>query len=388
METKDLKELRSLRAEQVEVAEKAITEEKPEEAKSALEQIKELDARIEKVEKEVKEIKDEEGKDEPKEDKTNEEPKAQEGEQRNMTNEFKPEVSENKLSAEVRGFAEFLTSKGEVRENVTSVNSEAVIPQDVVTQPVQLPETITNLKDYVNVIKVPTAQGSYPILESATERMISVEELAKNPELANPKFLDVNYKVTTYRGQIAVSEEALQDSTPDLMNLVAENNARIGLNTTNAEIAEVMKSFPAKSVDGTDGIKDILNVDLEPALNVTVVASQSFFNAIDKLKDAQGQYILQNDITSPSGKSLFGRKVEVISDALLGKAGEANAFIADLKQSILFADRAQASVKWVQNDIYGQLLAISQRFDVVKANEKAGYFVTYTAPVEDDNAGA
>lgn len=183
METKDLKELRSLRAEQVEVAEKAITEEKPEEAKSALEQIKELDARIEKVEKEVKEIKDEEGKDEPKEeDKTNEEPKAQEGEQRNMT-QFKPEVSENKLSAEVRGFAEFLTSKGEVRDNITSLNSEAVIPQDVVTQPVQLPETITNLKDYVNVIKVPTAQGSYPILESATERMISVEELAKNPEL-------------------------------------------------------------------------------------------------------------------------------------------------------------------------------------------------------------
>ena len=380
METiKELRELRSLRAEQVEVAEKAITEEKPEEAKSALEQIKELDARIEKVEKEVKELKDEEGKDEPKEDKTNEEPKAQEGEQRNMTNEFKPEVSENKLSAEVRGFAEFLTSKGEVRDNVTSVNSEAVIPQDVVTQPVQLPETITNLKDYVNVIKVPTAQGSYPILESATERMISVEELAKNPELANPKFLDVNYKVTTYRGQIAVSEEALQDSTPDLMNLVAENNARIGLNTTNAEIAEVMKTFPAKSVDGTDGIKDILNVDLEPALNVTVVASQSFFNAIDKLKDAQGQYILQNDITSPSGKSLFGRKVEVISDSLLGNAGEAKAFIGDIKQAVLFADRAQASVRWVENDIYGQLLAISQRFDVVKANEKAGYFVTYTA---------
>lgn len=166
------------------------------------------------------------------------------------------------------------------------------------------------------------------------------------------------------------------------MNLVAENNARIGLNTTNAEIAEVMKTFPAKSVDGTDGIKDILNVDIDPAYNVTVVASQSFFNAIDKLKDAQGQYILQNDITSPSGKSLFGRKVEVISDSLLGNAGEAKAFIADLKQAILFADRAQASVKWVQNDIYGQLLAISQRFDVVKANEKAGYFVTYTAETD------
>lgn len=385
----NIKELRSLRAEQVDIAEKAITEEKPEEAKSALEQIKELDERIAKVEEEVKAIKDEEDKkkeDESKDkEKSNEAPDAQEkGEQRNMTNEFKPEVSNKKESAEVRGFVEYIRTKGEVRDNVTSVNAEAVIPQDIVTTPVQLPETVTDLKNYTNVIKVGGAQGSYPVLESATTKMISVAELAKNPELAAPKFLDVDYKVETYRGQIAISEEALQDSTPDLANLVAENNARIGLNTTNYEIAEVMKSFPAKDVDGTDGIKDILNVDLDPAYNVTVIASQSFFNAIDKLKDAQGQYILQNDITSPSGKSLFGRKVEVISDALLGNAGEAKAFVGDIKQAILFADRAQASVRWVENDIYGQLLAISQRFDVVKANEKAGYFVSLSV----DGAGA
>ena len=149
-----------------------------------------------------------------------------------------------------------------------------------------------------------------------------------------------------------------------------------------------MKTFTAKSVDGTDGIKDILNVDIDPAYNTTVVATQSFFNAIDKMKDGNGQYILQQDITSPSGKSLFGRKVEVISDQLLGQAGEAHAFIGDVKQAILFADRAQASVKWIDNEIYGQLLAIAQRFDVVKANEKAGFFVTYTAPAETPVEGA
>ncbi|WP_440868145.1 phage major capsid protein [Staphylococcus shinii] len=146
------------------------------------------------------------------------------------------------------------------------------------------------------------------------------------------------------------SEEALQDSTPDLAALVAENNARIALNTTNDAIGTVLKSFTAKSVNGTDGIKDILNVDIDPAYNVMVVASQSFFNALDKLKDNQGQYILQNDITSPSGKSLFGRKVEVVSDTLLGAAGEAKAFIGDVSQAVLFADRAQASIKFQQHD--------------------------------------
>lgn len=380
----NLKELRALRSEQMDVANKAIEEAKPEEAKDAMEEIKKLDERIKKIEEELdldKKDDDKQEEDKPvvKEDdvvRSN----TQEGETR-MSNQFKPEIKEQE-SAEYRGFMEFVRSKGEKRDNVTSVGAEAVIPDDIVTQPVKLPETVTDLKAYANVIKVPTAQGSYPIIESATTKMISVAELEKNPELAKPTFVKVNYDVETFRGQIPISEEALQDSTPDLATLVAENNARIALNTTNDAIATVLKSFTAKAVDGTDGIKDILNVDIDPAYNVMVVASQSFFNALDKLKDNQGQYILQNDITSPSGKSLFGRKVEVVSDTLLGVAGEANAFIGDVSQAVLFADRAQASIKFQQHDIYGTILMIAARFDVVQANAKAGYFVTYTAPVE------
>lgn len=370
----ELKELREKRSLEMEKAEKAISEEKPEEAKDAMEEIKKLDERITALEEKIKK---DEGKEEPKEEPKEPELKSNtQGEQRNMK-QFKPSINQEQESAEVRDFIHFLRTKGEKRENVTSVEADVVIPKDIVTQPVKLPETVVDLKQYTNVVKVPTAQGSYPILESATTKMIPVAELAKNPELARPTFLDVNYKVETYRGQIAISEESLQDSTPDLANIVAENNARIGLNTTNHAIAEVLKSFEAKTIDGTDGVKDILNLDIDPAYNVTIVASQSFFNKLDKLKDEQGQYILQNDITSPSGKSLFGRKVEVISDALLGAPGEAKAFIGDISQAVLFADRAQASVRWIDNEVYGQLLAISQRFDVVPADQKAGFFVSY-----------
>src|SRR5699024_9705479 len=323
-----------------------------------------------------------------KDEASKEEPVKQEGEQRSM-NQFKPSVKQETESKEVRGFMEFLRSKGEVRENVVSEGVDVIIPKDIVTQPVELPETVTDLKAYTNVVKVPTAQGSYPILESPDTVMYSVEELAKNPELNAPKFKAVDYKVLTYRGQVPISNEALQDSTPDLSNLVVQYNASIDLNTNNKLIADVMKKFTTKEVDSTDGIKDILNVYIDPAYNVTVVATQSFFNILDKLKDGNGQYILQQDITSPSGKSLFGRKVEVISDKLLGNPGEAHAFIGDVSQAIMTADRAQASVRWVQNDIYGEILAISQRVDVVKANDEAGFFVTYSAPAEStDGAGA
>src|SRR5699024_8836594 len=150
METKNLRELRSLRAEQVEQAEKAVEAGKPEEAQDALEEIKKLDERITAVEEEIKELTDKEKGSKEDEPKKEDAPVAKEGEQRSM-NQFKPSIKENKESAEVRGFMDFLRSKGEVRDGVTSINgAEAVIPQDIVTTPVELPETVTDLKAYAN----------------------------------------------------------------------------------------------------------------------------------------------------------------------------------------------------------------------------------------------
>jgi hypothetical protein len=54
----------------------------------------------------------------------------------------------------------------------------------------------------------------------------------------------------------------------------------------------------------------------------------------------------------------------------------------------MYADRAQASVRWVQNDIYGDILGISQRADVIKANDEAGFFLSFTGSAQEDNAGA
>ena len=372
----NLKELRSLRAEQVDVAEKAVAEEKPEEAQDALAQIKELDERIAKVEAELKELVEKEGSKKEEEPKKEDAPVADKGEQRSM-NQFKPSIKEGKESAEYRGFMQYLKSKGQVRDGVKSVDADVIIPKDIVTQPVTLPETVVDLKQFANVTPVKTAQGSYPILESATEVMHTVEELEKNPALAKPKFKSIDYKVQSYRGAVAVSQESLDDSDADLAKIIAENNARQQLNTTNKAIADVMKTFTAKEISSLDGIKEIINVDLDASYNLTLVVTQSFYQELDTLKDKNGQYLLKQDITAPSGQALFGRPIAIVRDELLGAKGDKKAFVGDIKHAILFADRAQSSVKWIDNDVYGQVLAIATRFDVKKAVEEAGIFVTF-----------
>ena len=290
---------------------------------------------------------------------------------------------DNKFSEETQAFLDYVKTKGAQRGNVTSVEAQPIIPEDIKYQPEELPETFVDLKKFVNVQPVTTASGSHPILNPAQETMVSVEELAKNPELASPKFTDIDYKVKTYRGQIPVSQEALDDSEANLANIIAKNNARQAVNTTNKYIADVMKSFAAVDTANLDDIKQIINVDIDPAYNLSLVVSQSFYQALDTLKDKNGQYLLKQDITSPTGTVLFGRPVFIIKDELFGVKGDKKAFIGDLNYAVFFADRKQASVKWVENEIYGQILAAYMRFDVKKGVEEAGRFITYTGTAGD-----
>lgn len=286
---------------------------------------------------------------------------------------------------EVRSFNAFLHQEN--RDGVSGITSPDVaptIPESILYNPENEVKSVTDLSKLVSQFQATTASGKYPVLKRATERLNSVEELAKNPDLAKPEFEEVDWKVATYRGAIPLSQESIDDSAIDLTSLVARNANEQKINTTNYAIATVLKAFTAKTVAGesVDDIKHILNVDLDPAYNKTIVASQSFYQYLDTLKDKNGQYLLHEAITDGSPRTLLGVPVTVVEDELFGAAGEAHAFIGDLSRGVLFANRKDIQVRWVDNDIYGQYLQAVTRFDVKQADKNAGYFVTYSAPLK------
>lgn len=286
-------------------------------------------------------------------------------------------ILDDKKEKETRSINQFIRTKGEMRDGLTTVGAEAVIPIDRITKPEKQPETVVDLRQHVGRVPVTTGTGSYPILRANKNKMTSVAELAKNPALANPEFTKVNYEIETYRGYIPVSQEALDDSDIDLGGLVAEHIQRQSLNTSNAAIAAKLQTATAKTVTDIDGLKDIVNVTIDPAYNVKFIASQSFFNELDKMKDNDGRYLLQQDVTVASGYKLLGREVVVMADDVIGTAaGNKVAFVGDPSLFVKFFDRQQASVRWVDNDVYGQLLAGFVRFDVQVADNAAGFYVT------------
>lgn len=265
------------------------------------------------------------------------------------------------------------TTDGVKKTDTTKITSE-----ELVTTPIREIKTTVDLKPFTTIYPAKKASGKYPILKKATSKMVSVAELEKNPALAKPEFEQVDWSVETYRGAIPVSQESVDDADVDLISIVAETVGQIKVNTTNAAIADVLKSFTAKTVANVDDIKKILNVDLDPAYDVAFVVSQSFYQILDTLKDENGRYLLQDSITAVTGKVLLGKPVFVLSDEILGASGEAKAFVGDFKRGVLFADRKDLGLRWADNEIYGQYLQAVLRFGVKKVDAKAGYFVTFT----------
>ncbi len=277
---------------------------------------------------------------------------------------------------------EFLHSKGEVRAGVTSTDVGALIPEEIIYNPEAAIDTVTDLSTLVTKTAVTTKKGTYPILKRASATLPTVAELAANPDLGKPEFTDVDWEVQTYRGYIPVSQESIADAQVDLVALVANWVNQVKVNTSNAKIAAILSSFTAKTAAPAtlvDDLKTIKNTQFDPAYNLSWVVTKSAYNALDLLKDTTGRPLLQEEIGAATGTTLFGKPLEVVEDTAFGGAeGVKQLFIGDLKRATLYANRADAAVRWVDNDVYGQLLQGVLRFGVSKADAAAGVFVTIT----------
>lgn len=272
----------------------------------------------------------------------------------------------------------FVKSKGQVREGgFKEADAGILIPVEILA-PQEKPEDIVDLKNYVKNVSVNSSSGKYPVIAKSGSKMSTVEELEQNPELSKPKISNIDYSIETRRGYIPISQEAIDDADYDVTGLIRDEINDQSRNTRNTDIATVLKSATAKSVTGLDGLKDLVNKEIKKVYPVKFIISASLYAELDKLKDKNGRYLLQDSITSSSGKMLFGKEVIVLDDEMIAGAGELKGFVGDPKSFCAFFDRKQTSVEWVDNQIYGKLLAGIVRYDVKKTDTDAGFYITYT----------
>ncbi|MDS2489523.1 bacteriophage capsid protein [Streptococcus pneumoniae] len=259
----------------------------------------------------------------------------------------------------------------------TDSGSAALIPTEVL-KPHFVNKTRNPLLDLVERVKVNSGSGKYPVIKKTDGVMVSIDELKSNPELGKPAISEIDYSIKTYRGYVPVSQEMIDDADYDIMSIVEDEVFNQGENTELSLVTAVLKTATQADAAGFDGIKDIYNKKLKSIYKASIVVTKSMFAALDKVKDKDGRYMLQTDVASPTGYSFGGKTIYKVDDTVFGNEGDMKFFIGDVTEFVKEFDRSQVSVKWVNNDIYGQLLGLFIRLDIKKADEEAGFFGTYT----------
>lgn len=287
------------------------------------------------------------------------------GETRNMS---KKTVIDPKDETGVKAFENFVRSRGEVRDGITTEGAAAVIPEDVITPVFQLKQSSWNLAQYVTVKTVSNGSGHYPIATSPQTAVLATkEELADIADVDANMFQDVKYDVETRAGKIALSNEVIEDSAVDIVKEVKGQMQKLVDNTDNKHIADLLTGADFAKVTATsvDDLKKAFNVTLDPALDKMWLVNQSAFNYLDTLKDNEGRYLLQPNPTAPSGFTLLGAPVVLVSDKLMANNADGSfpIILGDLAQAIALFRRNQVTAQWDRFDSYSEGLSVVVRND-------------------------
>lgn len=337
-------------------------------------ELAELTAEEEEVveaEEEVKEAEIEEA--EVEEEKPAELKQDKKGEERSMK-----EIQD--LTSKVQDFETYIRTQGTETRGLDTTSGSVLVPVEVSTSVLELKNGQADLSQYVSKEAVGTGQGKFPVAKRAQAILATKAELAEIAEVNDPLFLEVEYKCQTRIGQIAFSNEVLEDAQIDVVDYAKRQMQRMVVNTNNKNIMDVLKTFETKDATNADELKRIVNVELDPELDVKIVMNQDAYQVIDTMKDGNGRYLLQDSMASASGKMLFGKEVILVSNKLAATEGGKAGFIwvGDLKEAVFMAQRNEISAEWDKFDRYSKGLAVGIRSDYKKIDPEAGKLVNFT----------
>lgn len=263
-----------------------------------------------------------------------------------------------------------------------------IVPTDEQTKINELKRALNPLSALVRVENVNTMSGTR-VLEKASDMtpFASVAELAAIGEIDGPKFTQVKYAIKKFAGILPISEELLADSDQNLLAYVNGWLAKKSVATENAQILAVLKTLTKAPLTNLDGIKDLLNVTLDPTISLmsSVLTNQDGFNFLDKQKDTDGRYLLQPNPLDSTQKLLFGKPVTVVSNKVLptdtsvASAKKAPVIIGSFTDAVVLFDRRATTLTgtsvggdaW-KRDSY-DVKAVT-RIDVQKFDDKAAVF--------------
>ena len=226
------------------------------------------------------------------------------------------------------------------------------VPADISTQIRELRRSEDALENEVTVENTSNIKGSRVYEVNADSVPFdTIDEESVFPDVDTPVLKKVEYAVKKFGGILKVTYELLKDSDTNIIAFLTNWAAKKCRATRNnlilKKLDEMTSGFEVEVTD-VDGLKDIFNVELDPAIAAgsKIITNQSGFNWLDKLKDKDGDYILQKDPTQPTRRLLFcSYPVRVVSNRTIkNSAGKVPLYCGNLKEALVLFDRENMTI--------------------------------------------
>lgn len=259
---------------------------------------------------------------------------------------------ENKENKEKKEFFN-LVRNPQMQNNMVSSDDKKggyTVPHDIQTKVNKLLEADDHLFQFIRVTPVTAPSGARTFRKRNSgyiHQATSVAELAKIKLNQTPQFGRIEYKVEKFADRYLASNEVLDDTDANLEAEMTDWLVDVSRMTRNNVVRVVLNSetmtdafdgtIQREVVKSTNDIKKVANVKLNKAFQTRMVyiTNQDGFNELDTLQYPDGRYVLQESITNPSQKILFGKLLHVVSnDDLPSIDSKAPLLCGDLKEGV------------------------------------------------------
>lgn len=263
----------------------------------------------------------------------------------------------------------------EPRAGLDGVSGTVLIPTSLATAIEVALKSSGGLMNVATVIRTATGNPfSMPTVNDTNNKAVIIGEYQQSSK-GKVEFGMVPVKAFTYRSPIVpVSLELLQDSAFDIDTLVGRligeamfrgMNEHFVVGTGVNQPSGLVKGATAYEVDSAAIVADDL-LDLMATVNAAYQSQAKFlfnnktFYSLLKLKDGDGQYIWQPNLSSLGGPTLFSKNYVIDPDMPDVAAGQASVCFGDLSKYMIRMAKDFQSLRlnemlaeWLCVGIYG-----------------------------------
>ena len=284
------------------------------------------------------------------------------------------------IAKEVRSIMTRIADK-DLQESVDA-DGGYTVPEDIVTKVNHWPEIVYSFLDDISVENVSTNKGARTYQKRTdTEAFVDLDENgAITKKITAPQFERITYAIQDRAGFMPVSNDLTADSDANISAIVTKWLGRANIATANEKILAIIAAKDQVALDGINGIKKVVNVDLGQAYKhgIKIITNDDGLNYLDTLADENKRPLLNPDPTDSAKLALrcgtVVVPVKVVPNKAFASVGTKIPFvIGDLKAGIRKYNRQSMSLKASDVAVLGDFNAFAQNMTLIRAIMRDDY---------------